>query len=260
MVMACLGTSVISVMLFVYLYAFAPSYEIDTSGFSIGDVLAIILTGMPHLEIRPGIIPSLPLGWLVLVNVILSASVTYPTADLRRGGGVSVLLSGSRGKWLASKIVWSALTALLAFLAMGVVVIAISVAMGFSLDLSVHREMFDLSGVWLDYLKYVPKSIVPFAAQAVVVMLALVEVQLVLGIFVHPLFAFGLGTSYLVAGCYIEAPEFIGNGLMSARWGLCIANGVPSEPIVAISIGALVLACLLAFRLIRRVDLLERKV
>lgn len=260
MAVTCLGTSIITVSLFIYLYALAPSYGIDTSSFSFGDALAIILAGSPHIEIRPGVIPSLPLGWLVLIDAVLSASVSYPASDLRRGGGASILLGGSRKTWMASKMAWSAMTVFLACAVMGVVALAISIALGFSLDLSLHEEAFRLTGVWMDYLTFVPESILLFAAQAILVTLAFVEVQLVVGLFVHPLFAFGLITAYAVAGCYIEVPAFIGNGLMFARWGLCIANGVPPEPIIVLAFAALALACLSAFLLICRIDLLERRV
>lgn len=256
----CLGTSIIAVSLFIYLYALAPTYGIDTSGFSFGDVLAVILAGSPHIEIRPGVIPSIPLGWLVLLCAVLSASVSYPSADLGRAGGASILLSGSRRTWTASKMAWSAMTVLLTFIVMGGVAFAISIVLGFSLDLSLHEEVFKLTGVWMDCLAFVPESILPFAAQAILVALTFVEVQLVVGLFVHPLFAFGLITAYVVAGCFIEVPVFMGNGLMFARWGLCIADGVPSEPIIVLASATLALACLSAFLLIRKVDLLERKV
>lgn len=256
----CFGTSIIAVSLFIYLYALAPSYAIDTSGFSFGDALAVILAGSPHIEIRPGVIPSIPLGWLLLLGAVLSASVSYPSADLGRAGGASILLSGSRRTWMASKMAWSAMTVLLTFIVMGGVAFAISIVLGFSLDLSLHEEVFNLTGVWMDCLTFVPESILPFAAQAILVALTFVEVQLVVGLFVHSLFAFGLITAYVVAGCFIEAPVFMGNGLMFARWGLCIANGVPSEPIIVLAFATLALACLSAFLLIRKVDLLERKV
>lgn len=260
MATTCLGTSIIAVSLFIYLYALAPSYAIDTTGFSFGDALAVILAGSPHIEIRPGMIPSIPLGWLVLLGTVLSASVSYPSADLGRAGGASILLSGSRKTWMASKMAWSAMTVLSTFIVMGGVAFVISIVLGFSLDLSLHEEVFKLTGVWMDCLMFVPESILPFVAQAILVTLTFVEVQLVVGLFVHPLFAFGLITAYVVAGCYIEVPVFMGNGLMFARWGFCIANGVPFEPIIAFALATLALACLLSFLLISRVDLLERRV
>lgn len=253
------GSAVLGVMLFVYLFAYAPAFGIETAFFSLGDVLALVMAGAAHFEVRPGVFPPLPLGWLAMINVILSATLLYPFRDMRAAGGLSLLLSGSRLRWIASKMIWAACATVGALLVLVVVSAMISAGLGFSPDLSLHREAFELAGVWMDYLESVPSSILLFLVQAVLILLALVEVQLLLGVFFHPLVGFGLVTAYLVAGVYIEHPAFLGNGMMFARWGHVISNGVPSEPMAMAAVFLLASACSVACWAIRKLDVLERK-
>lgn len=260
MLVSCCVVALIGASLFVSLYALAPTYKIDTSAFSLGDVFALEVAGAPHLDIGPGLLSAPQIGWLVLVGVMLAPSAVYPARDLHVAGGVTLLLSGSRRRWLISKMVWVAFTVLFSVTALVVMAGVISVFLGFTFDLSLHREVFELSGVWLDHLLFVPQSVVLYMGQFLVAALAVAWLQLAFGLFLHPLLGFGVCTAYLVAGCYIENPLFIGNGMMFARWGYPIASGAVIPVILICAVCLSIVLIFIMTDVMGKLDVFERKV
>lgn len=253
---SCLALMLLAVLILKLWYLSAPLYEIDVSGLSMGDNMALLFLGCRPFEFRPGILFLPPLPWLLLVSSLLALSVMGE----RTGGLEHVRMAalGSRSAWWVCRCVRVAALVVVEILALVLAVCAWSAAHGQELTWSLHRSLFYFEGVSVRPDIAFPLSGVPFFISCSLAVLALAQIQQVVAWFSQVAVALIASCGFLIASSYARASVLFANALMAARW-----EGASTQAVSMLE--ALLVACVLACVLLgagwaacRRSDLMER--
>lgn len=235
---ALVGVSAAQLML---AYRRAAILDIDTSGFTLGDNLGLILAGSPPFEYRPGLVFVPPAGWLLLCVIALYVSLIYPCRD------AYVLLQnvlsrvGHRWIWLLSKIAWLFLTVGMYGLCMCAVATVWTVAHGQPVDMGLTTGACLALPLFSERMIGDELTVSGFIVQALLALSAMTFAQFALSLVARPAYALMAMVMYLIAGAYVDAPVFLGNATMLARWSRLSLDGVDS---LGLEINALIVLAL----------------
>lgn len=239
-----------------YLFAFA---EQSTAKLTFGDNLCLILGAQPPFDFRPGLFPTPPYGWILLMTAGLYSCSRFPKECLSKTGQTTLIQSGSRTKWLCSKMLWLLLSSICYFAVLGCVAFLWTALHGQAINLNAHAESFWLLQVSSDHTLFAERNVWPFLASAFLGYVALVSLQLLVSLLANQSVAFLLSFVQIVLASLSQNPLLLGNALISARWGGMVANGISHTDGVTIPLACIALTTLTALSYFKRSDILNEK-
>lgn len=210
-------------------YLEEASIEVNTSAFTFGDNVALLLAGQPPYEFRPGVLFVPPLGWLFVFMLMLYSVLVYPMRDLAGFGGTCIVLCGSRRTWWISKALWVVLVICLNWAIMLGVVALWTAGHGQSFALDVQEQAMYFASISSDEMVASRVSSVPFLIPGLLATVALAELQLLFAFLASPAIGFVVTAGSLVLSSYLQAPVLLGNLLMFARYEGAVMGGVSTS-------------------------------
>lgn len=217
--------------------------SIGTSGVSITDLsfadnLAIMLGGSRPFEFRPGVFFIPPLGWLLLIMLMLYLPLSYPYRDLAGIGQQILIREGSRRTWWLSKCLWVLCMEALAYLTIGGVALAWTASHGQPIELTIHASALQLLNVDTNAFTATYAPSVSFIASSTLALSAYSLLQLSLSLIVRPSVAYFCTLALCIASAYVQTPLLLGSYLMAVRWGDLVATGV--DPVFGVFFAVMV--------------------
>ena len=89
-----------------------------------------ILQGMPPYIKTDDSVFTIPVSWFLFYAFLFFMVGFYPSSDLYGAGKKTLILSGSRFKWLWSKYIWTVINVIMYYAAMILVLAAVTCAIG----------------------------------------------------------------------------------------------------------------------------------
>lgn len=89
-----------------------------------------ILQGMPPYIKTDDSVFTIPVSWFLFYAFLFFVVGFYPLSDLYGAGKKTLILSGSRFKWLWSKYIWTLINVIMYYAAMILVLAAVTCAIG----------------------------------------------------------------------------------------------------------------------------------
>lgn len=89
-----------------------------------------ILQGMPPYIKTDDSVFTIPVSWFLFYAFLFFMVGFYPLSDLYGAGKKTLILSGSRFKWLWSKYIWTVINVIMYYAAMILVIAAVTCAIG----------------------------------------------------------------------------------------------------------------------------------
>ena len=199
----------------------------------------------------------IPINWLIL-HLFLSYIVgSYPFQDLMTYGQSVLLRAKSRGKWWASKCLWSICCVLIFYLE-AIVLSALFAAMtgrvSMSISPQIHEKIIDVS--FLPGLSpgtlVLNLLIVPFITS-----IAISLIQLCLALILRPIYSYLAVSALLLSSAYIYSPALIGNYLMSARNSIALQNGIKASYAMPVSAAIAMIAMVIGNAIFKKYDIID---
>lgn len=240
-------------------YGSAVSAGHDVSGLSFADNVALLFAGSQPYEYRAGVLFMPPIGWLLMLMLVLYVTLSYPYRDLHGFGQQVLMRGGSRRSWWVSKCVWVAGMTGLAVVVLLVVAAIWTLIQGQSFDMDLHGALLYVARGPVERLRMQETSAWPFVLGALVTLLAIDWLQLALSLVLRPSIAYLGILLYLIFSAFAQHPLLVGNALMLVRWGGLIESGVDPACAGAVALGIALAAILCGGALFSRMDISDHK-
>ena len=146
---ACLTPVILFMLHLVFRDAMLMGY--DREALTFGDAMFVIFAGKRVPEPRPGLVPIPPLGWTLLIMLIVWTSLAYPSSDLRAYRYQSLTRCGSRSAWFASKALWIVGATFAVWVVVWLVGVCVAYPLGLNLSLDVTHMGLAVAGGESDY-------------------------------------------------------------------------------------------------------------
>ena len=194
--------------------------NINVIGLSFGDVVLTQLGGMlPIIFTTLADSFDFPVKWLLPHVLILYFTLNYVSEDLTHCGVQVLTRARSKNAWWLSKCIWNVFTVVSCFVVGIGVLYVFSFVTGKELGFVFNSEVFfHLMSEWLPeqnagaWEYFMALCIMPCVVCVTVSLL-----QMVLSLFVKPVFAYIVSCVYYIAGAYYAHPLLISNFAMSSR-------------------------------------------
>lgn len=244
---------------FVICFTFYLSYVHNASSQNavgtFGDFWLYIFGGMKEYAPSPTESFKFPVIWTIVMLYLFYITLYYPYNDLLGYGQNVLTRSRGRHSWWLSKCLWNAVMVLLFFCLGAAVVVLFCVVTGRPLSLEISQYMytgvFKLQGEGaffgrvedvVAYPSYITGALIGMPLLTAV---AISELQMLLSLWLRPIFSFGVTVAVLLSSAYYIKPFMIGNYAMSVRCAAVLKNGVsPLTGIIVLT--ALIVLCLVA--------------
>ena len=225
------------------------------------DYLAFLFQGMEVYIPGPENPFVFPVMWVLIFLFSAYATLSYPFDDLTHYGQQILIRSGGRGGWWLSKCLWNLCSSLLYF----------GIFYGVTLLFCLYREVPISLQTTPDLVKELIQAEQPVAmgvkegiclliVMPVLVSAALNLLQMMLGLFLKPLFSFGIVSSILILSAYYKEEWSLGNHTMLLRSRIVLGEeGVSPEIGVVLSVSILLLSALLGKLYFKKYDILSRE-
>lgn len=182
-----------------------------------------ILQGMPPYIKTDDSVFTIPVSWFLFYAFLFFMVGFYPSSDLYGAGKKTLILSGSRFKWLWSKYIWTLINVIMYYAAMILVLAAVTCAIGkwstkpddMLMEMGIDMQRFSTGNeviVWL---------ILPMICACTIAV-----VQLTISIFAGAIAGYIVSIVYLVVSVYWVSPFLMGNYLMIIRNNRLCAGGM----------------------------------
>lgn len=181
------------------------------------DYMFYIYEGIKPLESTQNF--TVPIVWLQIMSCPLYLNLHYISDDIQNYGQQVLIRSKSRQSWFYSKCCWNLLSSLIYFLSSIIAVLCVSFVTNRNANLfKTLYFMTHSEGILIQIpTKFIVCAtiIAPFATIASFNMM-----QMVLSLFIRPVYAFVFCMSLLVTAAYIPSTFILGNGAMAVRSNL----------------------------------------
>lgn len=210
----------------------------------------------PSLESR-FVFPAI---WMLIFLYVAYITLDYPFRNLTEHGTQVIFRIGSRRIWWFSKCFWVALSTILYFLIMDVVVFVlcllfhIDISLGFSNDVNMTAMSLNFKNMPNERQIVMLVFILP-----VMTALAVNFIQLCMGLYIKKIYAFLMSALLLFASTYFQTPLAIGNFAMVKRsifydtGGLTIKQGMIVNSFLIISM------MIIGYLRIRKYDIIKKE-
>ncbi len=193
--------------------------ELGLKEVSFGDILFYAYGGMARYVPSPGKSLEFPIIWITVFITVAFITMNYPTKNLMGIGSQILTRTGGRSRWWHSKCIWNVLLTSIYHMLFILILILFSAIGGIPLNIQIHTEL-------IRYLLELDQS-VQFIEHAgitigmmllpVFISIALNLLEMVLSLFIKPIFSFLIVSVTLIASAYLYVPWMIGNYAMLLR-------------------------------------------
>lgn len=168
---------------------------------------------------------QLPVTWF-LINIILCYFTgKYPYSELYNNHGMNVLIrGGSRERWFLSKWVWCILCVILYYSIAYATLLLFCLLCNIPITLSVNPT--DYAGINSAIVEGIPIEGIQLLLLPIIVSVAIVTIQLALGLVIGPFLSFTTIGIIFVVSAYYVSPILIGNCSMILRNRMYLEEGI----------------------------------
>lgn len=194
---------------------------------SLGDFLFYLYGGMHKYTPSPGNAFRFPIVWMVVFVLIPCILLNYPLSDIYGMGKQILVRSESRRVWWISKCCWNILSTLIYHVILQATGLLLAFIFGIEISNQIHinfiRMVFEVGHqeIWNRY--FLPFSIV---MMPVCVSIVLNMFQMMLCLFLKPIFSFFLVVIVLLGSAYMMTPFLLGNYAMVYRYNWMLKEGL----------------------------------
>ncbi len=214
-----------------YLCVYAENRNLLAQGeeplrFTFMDLILSVLGGMKEFRYEDGEMFLFPAVWIFFFLLLLFYTLRYPTQNLDGIGKSMLILSQNRWIWWFSKCVWCCAYVLMYFVLLYVSAFLMGLCLGGKLSL----QPSEYAPYALDagmYLKNPPWNLIPGLLLVPLVACAISLLQMVLTLWVRPIFAYVLSCVLLLSSAYFTNPALVGNYAMLFRTDIFAEEGFP---------------------------------
>lgn len=191
-----------------------------------GDFLLTIFGGCSANAIQEtGVNFQVPFLWLAYVCWMLFLVLRYPLEELNGMGKHQLILSGQRSAWWFSKCIWVGAETTASFLAVCLGACLAGVPVRAKCSLGVNSYLFAELSLSQTGLNPPPWNLFGLLAANLCVLIALGMAQMLLSLYLKPMYAYLIVVAYLLLSTYFDHPLFLGNYLMAARSSCLLQTG-----------------------------------
>ena len=235
---------------------------LSEGGGSITDCMVFILRGMGRVEMTEVMERfQVPFSWLLVFGVCLLANLDYASDDLSRFGLQIIVRSGSRVKWWLSKCVWNICASVQCAV---LLLLGLLLASAFGLlrpTFECDEELVTLllsEVLWGAEAELSTRELVMQLVLCPMAVLAALElIQMLLSLYIKPVFSFLAILAVLTASAYCASPLLIGNYAMLLRSDAIVSGGVSAPVGLALCLAAALAAVAAGAMLIKHRGLLD---
>lgn len=192
----------------------------------IGDFLITIFGGCSSNAIQEtGIRFQVPFLWMAYVCWMMFLVLRYPLEELNGIGKHQLILSGRRSSWWFSKCTWICIETAVSFFSVCLGVSLAGQIVNAKWSFFVNSYMADELGFSRADLLNSPWNITGLLASNLCVLIAIGILQMLLSLYIKPMYAYLLMVAYLLSSTYFDGSLFLGNYMMGARSGCLLENG-----------------------------------
>lgn len=224
------------------------------------DYLFYIFAGIK--EYTPSITEEFifPIKWILIHLFILYSTLYYPHRDLSSLGLNVLVRTKGRLAWWLSKSIWNISYVLSCYISIFLTIIIFCLVANEPISLEITpmfvNDLLDAGSPFDTFPSYLA-SIILLMPMFISIVLNLV--QMTLGLFIKPLYSFGMMAVILLASAYFLNPFFIGNYAMPIRSEYVIENGLQATTGVMLSALIMTLAFLIGSFYFKRYDILAEE-
>ncbi len=252
--------------------AFCVDFTYRQGGFSVrqamtdttaADYLYFLFEGSAPFRADGATAFRFPAMWMLLMLFPLFLVLYYPYTDLM-GYGKQVLIGcGSRTGWWLSKCVWVIGSVCLYYLLLWLVAAAFSLAVGASFSTAVSPSMWGGDRTLLYGQAAAIPAAKPMGWQLLgappLVTVTMGLVQLLLSLFIRPLYSFFVSVAALLIATYYQHAALIGGFAMARRSEAVSANGLSAVTGAVICAALSVTAVVVGAIAFRHYDILNKE-
>lgn len=199
-----------------------------------------------------------PVYWMG-INLFIALSVgSYPSEDLTGYGRMKILYSGSRLRWLASKLIWIIVHVIICYTVMYTTVLLFCAAKQAELSLALTSSIWENTKP--EIINLTPIQIVEIAVLLPILTTITISVlQNLLAIIFQPQIGYIFTCCLLIFSSYWTAPIFLGNYMMWCHNRLISQEGVSSFTGFLLNFASIILAFILLRQYMKKCDILNKK-
>lgn len=197
----------------------------------VGDYIMYYLSGISEYIPDESLSFPLPFLWMLQSLGCCFFCLYYPLEDLSASGKHRLVLCGDRAFWWFSKCVWVGINVivyyLIAYASSMIVGKVVGVEMSFTItEFTIH--ILRLTGEInpAPFEGTILFLVIPY------VMISICMLQMLVSLFIKPLYSFVFSVAHLLAAAYFLEPFLIGNFAMLARSSLIDAKGIGTDEIL----------------------------
>lgn len=193
--------------------------------FTVGDLILSVLGGVKVFHDGDGKASLFPALWIFFFLLLLFFTLYYPVNDLGGMGKNMLLLSQKRRTWWFSKCIWCTCSVFVYF----AVFYLASFLMGLCLGGELTLQPSEYAPAALDggtHLKDPPWDIFPGLILIPCVSCGIALLQVVLTLFVRPIFAYVFSCVFLISSACFFSPFLVGNYAMLFRTHIFLEEGL----------------------------------
>lgn len=244
---------------------------------TLGECMLFIWYGMLPYNPSTGDPFLFPMAWFCVLTAASFAVADYPSRDMEGMGSTAIVVSGSRWAWWLSKCVW--------VVAMGFVVVGITLAVSLvvalvfqgSLSLAVRPGVAGVLDAGYNFaIQDATRLIqsgeaataaasdpslgiaVPMAVAALS-LVAILLVQTVLAVHLHPVFGMAASIAILFLSAYFYVPWLPGEYMLLARAGVLYNEGLSPGVGALLAVAVSVVAVVVGGAVLNRVDIVGKR-
>lgn len=191
-----------------------------------GDFLITIFGGCKSNDIQEaGIAFQVPFLWMAYVCWMLFLVLRYPLEELEGIGKHQLVLSGRRSLWWFSKCIWICLEIVVSFIAVYIGNFLAGLFVNTKCSFLVNSYMVDELNFSRIGLVSLPWNIIGLLVSNICILMAITIAQMLLSLYIKPMYAYLLMVAYLLSSTYFDTPFFLGNYMMGARSNCFFESG-----------------------------------
>jgi hypothetical protein len=228
---------------------------------SSADYLMYLYGGMREYIPNPTEPFMFPPVWMILVLALPFATLSYPLQDVQSFGQQVLYRSKSRHAWWLSKCAWSMLCALTYHLVLMALTLLLCLVFGIPLGSEINSELLARLFQMAPWMIREGTLILDFGCVVtlILVSISLNLLQMLLSLFVKPVFSFLTIAIVALTSCYLMSPLLIGNYAMLIRSNTIIDGGLNFTIGALIALVVALGAVFVGMAKFRHYDILEKR-
>lgn len=170
-----------------------------------------------------------PIVWMLIFIYGLFLTLQYPFQDVSTFGQQVLIRVGHKGRWWLGKCVWNIISIFTYFLVLYGTILVLCIRYKINITLGYSKMVNEKIFVITSNQQMEAKELVVLVfVLPVLVAICISIFQMCLGLFIKPLFSFGIAIAILVLSAYYQSPWCVGNYAMIMRNKIWVADGVSS--------------------------------